>query len=198
MVMRLDAGTVRSMTRATAVLDHFAEPYHDRPEIRLARCPACGHQSRRGRESFVVDGESGDWIHHGGARADGTACRGNVLGLVAAFAGLDIRRDFPRVLEIAASIAGITPDTNAAEVERLCAERQAERRARERRVAEERARGEAMIPALWDARAAPRAWPPAPRPVPARPVRARRSCRRACRVGPASGRTCPAASAAAA
>ncbi len=148
--MRLDAATVRNMTRATAVLDRFAEEYRDRPEIRLARCPACGHQSRRGRESFVIDRESGEWIHHSGARADGTACRGDVLDLVAAYAGIDIRRDFPRVLEIAASIAGITTDTDPAELERICAARQAERAARERRAAEERARGEAMIPALWD------------------------------------------------
>lgn len=148
--MRLKADVVRSVLRASAVLDRFAEQYRDRPEIRLARCPACSHQSRRGRESFVIDRESGEWFHHGGARTDGTACRGDVLALVAAYAGLDTRRDFPRVLAMAAAIAGIPADTDPAELQRICAARQAERKARERRAAEERARGEAMIPALWD------------------------------------------------
>lgn len=68
---------------------------------------------------------------------------------VAAYAGLDARRDFPRVHELAAQIAGVTPDSDPTELARIRAEYRARTEARARRAAEERARGEAKVPALW-------------------------------------------------
>lgn len=146
---RLDAADLRAALRVTAVLDRFGEEYRDRPEIRLATCPACGQQQRRA--SFVVDRESGRWIHHGGADSDGAPCKGDIFDLVAALAGLDRMRDFPRVLELGASIAGITADTEPAELARIRAERAAHHEARARRAAEQRAAGEARVPGLWAA-----------------------------------------------
>jgi len=148
-IRRLDADTVRAALRVTAVLAWVGVEYRDRPEIRLADCPACGQRQRRA--SVVIDRESGRWIHHGGATSAGAPCKGDAFDLVAAYAGLDARRDFPRVLELAAQIAGVTPDSDPAELERIRAEHRAAREARERRAAVERARGEAMVPALWDA-----------------------------------------------
>jgi hypothetical protein len=146
---RLDAADVRAALRVTAVLERFGEDYRDRPEIRLATCPACGKRQRRA--SCVIDRESGRWIHHGGADSDGAPCKGDIFDLVAAFAGLDRKRDFPRVLELGATIAGITADTEPAERARNRAEHQARREARERRAAEQRAAAEAKVPGLWAA-----------------------------------------------
>src|ERR1043165_2030536 len=106
----LDAATVRSVLRVTDVLDRFGEQYRDRPEIRLAHCRACSHHDRRGRASLVVNRASGRWIYYSGVRADGTPCRGDVLELLAAYAGLDTDSRFPEVVELGASIAGIAPN----------------------------------------------------------------------------------------
>ena len=46
---RLDADMVRAALRVTAVLARFGEEYRDRPEIRLAVCPACGQPARSSR-----------------------------------------------------------------------------------------------------------------------------------------------------
>jgi len=131
----------------TAALDRFGVQYRNRNqhEIRIAMCPVCGHQKRRGAESVVVNIESGAWIHHGGT----PKCRGDKLALIAAFAGLDISREFPRVLELGAEIAGISDGTDPGELARMRATHDAAREARDRRAAEERAQGEAMVPALW-------------------------------------------------
>jgi len=139
---RLDADAVRAVLRVTAVLARFGEEYRDRPEIRLAVCPACGQRQRRA--SVVIDRESGRWIHHGGATSAGTPCKGDAFDLVAAYTGLDARRDFPRVLELAAQIAGVTPNSDPTELARIRAEYRARTEARARRAAEERARGEAL------------------------------------------------------
>jgi hypothetical protein len=144
---RLDADTVRAALRVTAILARFGEEYRDRPEIRLAVCPACGQRQRRA--SVVIDRESGRWIHHGGATAVGAPCKGDAFDLVAAYAGLDAGLDFPRVLELAAQIAGVTPDSDPTELARIRAEYRARTEARDRRAADERARGEAKVPALW-------------------------------------------------
>jgi hypothetical protein len=58
---RLDAATVRAALRVPAVLARFGEEYRDRPEIRLAVCPACGQRQRRAL--VVIDRESGPrWV----------------------------------------------------------------------------------------------------------------------------------------
>jgi hypothetical protein len=117
MSARIAVGDVRAALTATAVLDRFDVEYRDRPQIRIATCPACGQRQRRA--SFLVDRESGGWFHHGGVAPDGRPCRGDILGLLAALASLDVRADFPRVLELGAEIAGLSPDTGSAERERM-------------------------------------------------------------------------------
>lgn len=146
---RLDADQVRGALRTTAVLEWAGEEYRDRPEIRLATCPACGGNQRRA--SFLVHRESGQWMHHGGAGADGRPCRGDIFALVAAFAGLDVRRDFPRVKEIGAQIAGLSPDVTSDELARRREEYRARRDARERQATEEQAAAAARVPDLWAA-----------------------------------------------
>lgn len=146
---RLDAEDVRAALRVTAVLDRFGVVHPDRPEIRLATCPACGKTQRRA--AFLVDRESGDWIHHSGADVGGAACKGDIFGLVAALAGLDVRREFSRVLEFGAEIAGLSPDTDSAELARRRAAYQAQREVVRRQAAEERAAAEERVPTLWNA-----------------------------------------------
>ena len=146
---RLDAEDVKAALRVPAVLDWFGVEYRDRPEIRLAMCPACGGNQRRA--SFLVDRESGEWFHHGGAAADGRPCRGDIFALVAALAGLDARRDFPRVLELGATIAGLSPEAGSDELARRREEYRARRAAAERAAAEESAAAAARVTLLWSA-----------------------------------------------
>jgi hypothetical protein len=100
------------------------------------------------RSACNVDRDTGRWIHHSGP-GGAAVCKGDALDLVAAFEGLDTRRDFPRVLAVAARITGVGPDIDPAELARIQTQHRAAREARERRAAEERTRGEAKVPALW-------------------------------------------------
>jgi hypothetical protein len=144
---RLEAEDVRAALRVTDVLDRFGVVYRNRRNITLRECPFCKRRQRRA--AFKVNRETGLWLHHSGPA--GTAiCKGDALDLLGALAGLD-RARFPELLELAASIAGITADTDPAELARIRAEHQARREARARRAAEQRAAAEARVPALWAA-----------------------------------------------
>jgi hypothetical protein len=146
---RLDKADVNAALDVRAILERFGAQYRgNQRERRIAMCPVCRDQKRRGNESVVVNFDSGEWFHHGGT----PQCRGSdKLALVAAFAGLDTSREFPRVLELAAQLAGISTDTDPGELARMRAAHDAAREARDRRAAEERARGEVMVPSLWAA-----------------------------------------------
>lgn len=146
---RFEADDIRAALRVTELLDRFGVEYADRSEIRLATCPACGQHQRRA--AFLVDRETGDWIHHSGADASGAACRGDIFGLVAAYAALDVRAEFPRVLELAAEIAGLSAATDATELAHRRAEYQQRLEANARQAVEERAAAEARVPRLWGA-----------------------------------------------
>lgn len=142
---RLDAATVRDALRVGDVLDYFGVKYRGRREIRLRQCVKCGHTSGNpSRTSWVLDADSGAWIGHA------CGCRGGKLALVAACAGLDVKRAYPEVIELGGKIAGVTPDMDHAEVDRILAKHRAEREDLARRAADERARGEAMLPELWE------------------------------------------------
>jgi hypothetical protein len=93
-------------------------------QYRLKQCPRCGEKSPR--EAIAIDARTGSWLHFGYERASGGTCSGDVLDLIAACEGLDCRRDFRRIAERAASIAGIV-DLNDAE--RAIRRAEAERRA---------------------------------------------------------------------
>jgi hypothetical protein len=148
---RLDVDAVKSalisMGAGAAVLDYYRVPYLGTRTLRLAECPLCKRRQRRC--ATKVDRDTGRWLHHSGPGGAGD-CKGDAFALVAALEGLDARSRFRDVLAIAAQIAGVTPDTDPAELERICAEYRARAAARELRATEERARGEAMVPRLWD------------------------------------------------
>lgn len=150
MTGRIEADAVRAALTGGMVLDVYA------PEARgrggrtqsLRECPQCKRRQRR--IACKVDRDTGRWIHHSGP-GGAAVCKGDALDLVAAFEGLDARRDFQRVLELAARIASVKPDIDSAELARIQAQHRAAREARDRRAAKERARGEAKVPALWEA-----------------------------------------------
>jgi hypothetical protein len=141
-IARLDAAQVRdALSPAPVVLDRFGAEYRDRPQIRLQTCPACNQHHER--PAVVIDRETVEWCHHG------HACRGDALSLVAAFAGLDIRRDFERVLELAADIAGLRATSDTAELLARATERRAAREAYEREHAAKRAVAQARAAERW-------------------------------------------------
>lgn len=98
---RFDRDDVVQQLRPAAVLDHFGvKARHSGGELRTHVCPVCGPRSR---EAVAVNAATGRWIDH----AHG--CRGDVLALLAGLAGLDIRRDIRRVLDLGASLASVEP-----------------------------------------------------------------------------------------
>jgi phage/plasmid primase-like uncharacterized protein len=132
---RLTRDAVALALTPHAVLRHFGlemRPAGD--ELRGRLCPSCG---KRARESVALNVNSGRWscFAHG--------CCGDLFSFVAGLAGLDVRRDFGRVLEVAAEIAGVEPTTDPEEAIRF-RRRQIEREAAERiEQAARRARREA-------------------------------------------------------
>jgi hypothetical protein len=140
-VRGLDAEDVRPGYRVTALLDRFGVEYRDRPQIRLSTCPLCGKHQRR--PAFLIDRETGDCIHHSGPDASGAQCKSDIFGLTAALAGLDVRTEFSRVVELAAEIAGVTRDHDPAGLARRRAEYRARVEASARQEATERAAAEA-------------------------------------------------------
>lgn len=64
-------------------------------------CPACGPRSR---DAVVVDTDRELWCCH--VCGDG----GDALAAVAGLAGLDVRRDWPRVMALAADLVGVRLD----------------------------------------------------------------------------------------
>jgi hypothetical protein len=135
------AEQIRGALSPTAVLDHFGIKYQRGAELRTQICPACGPRSR---DSVAVNASTGMWSDH----AHG--CAGDILALVAGLAGLDVRAEFPRVVALAAEIAGISPDGLPPELERKIGER---RRADAERAATdeaERKRVLAAMPGRWN------------------------------------------------
>ncbi len=114
-------------------------------ELRASVCPRCGARSRA--DAVTVNPARGLWS----CKVCGAG--GDALDALAAFHGLDARADFPRVLEIGAALAGVTPEADpaAATARRVAAERKraaelAELEATERaRIA----RAEVTAPAVW-------------------------------------------------
>ncbi len=144
---RLDAADVRAALAGCApeILDRFGADYRNGRNLTLRECPGCKRRQRRA--AVKVHRDTGLWIHHNGTSA---ACTGDALDLLGALAGLD-RSRFPELLELAAPIAGITADTEPAELARIRAEHAARREARARRAADQRAAAEPLMPGLWAA-----------------------------------------------
>jgi hypothetical protein len=95
--MTLDRATVLAALRAEDVTQHFAIPGQWRGRwLRSSRCALGDHDT----EAFGI-ARDGHW--HCWACDKG----GDLLRLVAVGEKLDMRADFPRILEIAAAIAGV-------------------------------------------------------------------------------------------
>lgn len=144
----LSADAVRAVLTGEQVLAFYSVETRGGRTMQLRECPRCKRRQRR--IAVKVDRDTGRWIHHSGP-GGAAVCKGDALELVAAFEGLDAKRDFPRVLDRAAQIACVAPDIDSAELARIRAAHQAAREARDRRAADERIRGEVMVPELWDA-----------------------------------------------
>lgn len=96
-------------------------------EARTRLCPMCGPRSR---DAVVVNLVTGRWIDH----AHG--CSGDMFDIVASLAGLDARRDFVRVKELAAELAGLDASTPTGDLTQRRADT-ARRRAEQERVNKE-------------------------------------------------------------
>jgi hypothetical protein len=143
----IEVEAVKAALRVTAILDWYGVRYHEAPTIRLKVCPRCGATSRR--DAIAIDRAIGRWVHHSGPSAADSPCRGDALELVAAFEGLDRDRDFGRLLQRAAMIAGITEGMSSAELDeiRQCRARQQATFERER--AARRVAATAAVPGRW-------------------------------------------------
>jgi hypothetical protein len=96
----LDRATVLAALRAEDLVRHYAIPGQWRGRwLRSSRCATDDH----GTDAFGIS-RDGHWHCH--------ACDkgGDALKLIATGEKLDMRQDFPRILEIAAEIAGIEDD----------------------------------------------------------------------------------------
>lgn len=98
--MSLDRATVLAQLRAEDVVTHFSIPGQWRNRwLRSRRCALGDHDT----EAFGIS-DDGKWHCH--AHDQG----GDLLKLIAVGEKLDMRNDFPRILEIAAGIAGVEDD----------------------------------------------------------------------------------------
>lgn len=98
---RVDRGEVLQALSPIAVLEYFAvKGRRSGARFRTKLCPTCGPRSR---DSVSIDLATGMWRDH----AHG--CTGDLLSLLGGLAGVDPRQRFRELLELAASIAGVTP-----------------------------------------------------------------------------------------
>lgn len=103
---------LRDAVEAIAVIQRYSLRAKLRgSQYRLRECPRCKASSHR--EAIAIDARNGSWLHHGYERAAGGECSGDVLDLIAACEGLDCRRDFRRIVEIASEIAGIVGESDS-------------------------------------------------------------------------------------
>ena len=139
--MKHDTQLIRDALVPAAVLDHFEIDYREaRDELYTRSCPACGERSR---DSMGVHATSGLW------KCLRCNAHGDLLALVAAYAQLDITKQFPRVLEIAAAIAGLGSEITDEDRARI-KERRQQAVARVEQQQQASARVRARMPGLWE------------------------------------------------
>lgn len=97
----------------------------------------------------MIDRVTGQWVHHSGSSAADSPCRGDALELVAAFEGLDRRRDFADLIQRAAAIAGVGEHTTYDELDEIRQRREREQAAFERERTTRRAAATAVVPGRW-------------------------------------------------
>lgn len=95
----LDKGEVVGCLAVDAALGGLGVSYRrSGTQYRIWVCPLCGPH---GHDSIVVSAASGAW------QCKVCGGRGDKLALVAGLAGLDIKAEFPRVVALAADLAGV-------------------------------------------------------------------------------------------
>lgn len=100
MTARIDKADVRAALTPGRVLDHFGIDHRRAGgELRFQICPECGPRTRD--DSVSVNASTGRW------RCLAHECSGDLFAMVAGYAGIDLVRDFSRVVEVAADIAGV-------------------------------------------------------------------------------------------
>ena len=127
--------------RAAAVLERFGiDSRRSGAELRTALCPTCGARSRP--DTVCSNTSTGMWC------CKAHQCKGDVFALVAGYSGLDIKREFGRVLEVAAEIAGVTAQHDHELEQRLAMQR---RQLDEQRKHDDAARAAARsrMPSVW-------------------------------------------------
>lgn len=111
------------------MLDALGASYRRRGgELRTRLCPTCGERST---DCVCIEAATGRWIDH----AHG--CRGDVFALVAGLAGLDVARDYPKVVKLTAELAGLTSEQDPERERRITERRRAEDDRRRREQAEQ-------------------------------------------------------------
>lgn len=129
--------------RPAAVPEHYGIKFKIcGDELRTRHCPACGQRST---DAVAINVDSGLWCCHV------CGARGDVFALVAGYAGLDARRDFVKVKELAAQIAGISSAASDPDLVRRLAERRRQEELRRVQEQAERAAAVASMPARWEA-----------------------------------------------
>jgi len=138
--MKLDAAAIRALLSPAMVLDYFEVKHRGQAQWSVQSCPQCG-QLKRG--SVSVHPETCLWAcHHCGAR-------GGLFDLVAGYAGIDPKKDFQRVLGLAAMIAGVPHGVPDEDYARLLSEHHAHRMVQSAAEEARRARRRAQMPMIW-------------------------------------------------
>lgn len=139
---RLEKDAVLAELRVSDVIAHFQLQGKERAgELRVGVCPVCGVRSRK--DAVCINLSSGRW------HCKAQQCSGDILDLVAGYAGLDIKREFQRVLELGGAIAGVGPGADPAALERSRKKRQAEEQARKEAKARKEAAAIVRSRQIW-------------------------------------------------
>lgn len=104
---RIDADAVRAALTVDLVWSDAGSPLAARRQARTAACPVGGTHGRR--DAVNVDRARGLWSCFRCGGPDHPV-GGDALAALAGFRGLDVHRDFPRLIELAADLAGVVPD----------------------------------------------------------------------------------------
>lgn len=143
--MRIDIDDLRAVLQPEHVIAACGLDARKRGRAwRLRKCPSCG--ARPARDGAAIYRRKSDlrwsWTHHG------HDCGGDLLDLLAGAEGIDRKRELPKLIDLAAKLAGIAPQDP--DLDRRIREHIAADRARVEQEARERDCAIAAMPALWD------------------------------------------------
>ncbi|HEY1815570.1 MAG TPA: toprim domain-containing protein [Kofleriaceae bacterium] len=137
MMASVRVADVRDALRAEDVINTYGLRVRKTgAKYRLNLCPGCGASSSSW--AIEINPRRRTWGHFGHGKNEGGTCFGDLIDLVAACEGLSRRSQWPRVLDRAAAIAGVSASITDDERAR----RARERVDRERRLAAEDARAD--------------------------------------------------------